>query len=70
MKGLWSGAPSLGGDGGGAYGPLSPRTVTPNLRHSPTMRRLPQRGFSRAKRRTMSTTSSSRALGVELLRFG
>jgi len=35
-------------------------TVTPSLRHSPTIRTYPQRGFSLASRTTSSTTSSGR----------
>jgi hypothetical protein len=34
-------------------------TLTPSLRHSPTMRTYPQRGFSRARRSTRSVTSGS-----------
>jgi hypothetical protein len=36
-------------------------TDTPSLRHSPTTRRYPQRGFSRARRSTRSATAGSSA---------
>ena len=52
-------APARGGACPGSCVPTSADTATPSLRHSPTIRTYPHRGFSRARRSTSSTTAES-----------
>jgi hypothetical protein len=51
-------APGQAGVRTGSRGPMWADTATPSLRHSPTIRRYPQRRFSLASRTTSPTTSS------------
>jgi hypothetical protein len=68
-KGLWSGGPVRDRADEGLYGPLSPRRSRRAAALAHDAQVAPAR-FSRANRRTRSTTPSSRALGPERLRFG
>ncbi len=69
-KGQWSGAPGPDGDDVGLFGPLSPRRSSRAFGTRPRCVGSPSEGFSRAKRRTRATTSSSRALGAQRPRRG